>query len=58
MIRARDFGVALVTIRPELLDSARAKMALPPDAPPILIDAANRDAVAAQLANWITGTTT
>lgn len=57
MIRARDFGVALVTIRPELLDHAREKMALPPDAPLILIDAANRDAVAAQLANWIAGTT-
>jgi nucleoside-triphosphatase THEP1 len=55
MIRARDFGVALVTIRPELLDHAREKMALPPDALLILVDAANRDAVAAQLANWITG---
>jgi nucleoside-triphosphatase len=53
MIRSRAFGVALVTIRPELLDHAREKMALPPDAPLILIDAANRDAVGAQLANWI-----
>lgn len=55
MIRARDFGVALVTMRPELLDLARERMALPPDSPLIVIDAVNRDSMAAQLVRYIVG---
>ncbi len=52
LVRARAFGVAFVTVRPELIDVARAQMALGPDAPVIMVETRNRDALAAQLAAW------
>ncbi|MBN1564765.1 MAG: hypothetical protein JXA10_13040 [Anaerolineae bacterium] len=55
MIRARQFGVALMTMRPELLDLARERMHLPPAAPLITITAANREQIAHQLAAWVKG---
>jgi nucleoside-triphosphatase THEP1 len=53
MLRTRKFGVALVTMRPELLELARERMALPHDTPFITINAANRDLVAAELSAYI-----
>jgi len=55
MIVARAYGVALVVVRPALLDVARAVLALPPDAPLIVVTRANRDALRAALSDWIVG---
>ncbi len=53
MIRAREFGVALVTMRQDLLTLARECMILSPDSPLLMIDGSNRETVAAHLATWI-----
>jgi nucleoside-triphosphatase THEP1 len=53
MIRARDFGAALVVVRPELIEVARQQMSLPPETPVITVNEDNRAAVAAVLVDWI-----
>jgi nucleoside-triphosphatase THEP1 len=53
MIRARDFGAALVVVRPELIEVAREQMRLPPETPVITVNEDNRAAVAAALVDWI-----
>jgi nucleoside-triphosphatase THEP1 len=53
MIRAQQFGAALVVVRPELIEIAREQMNLPPDTPVIVVNEENREAVADRLANWI-----
>lgn len=42
IIRARRFGVALVTMRPELVDLARTRFNLAADSPMVVVDEANR----------------
>jgi nucleoside-triphosphatase THEP1 len=53
MIRAREFGAALVVVRPELIEVARELMRLPPETPVITVNGDNRAAVAAVLVDWI-----
>lgn len=53
MIRAREFGVALVVVRPELLDAARAALDLPADVPVIVVTPENRARLIARLNAWI-----
>jgi len=57
LITARAYGAALVVVRPELIDRAREQLALTGGAAivhdGIMIDEANRDAVAAALADWV-----
>jgi nucleoside-triphosphatase THEP1 len=53
IIRARDFGVALVVVRPELIDMAREQMRLPPETPVVMVTEDNRSAVAAALLDWL-----
>ncbi len=53
MVAARAFGVALVVVRPELVAAAREQMDLAPDSPLVTVSAANRAALAGQLAAWI-----
>lgn len=55
LIRARQFGAALVVVRPELLDAARAALDLPPDAPVIEITPDNRAYWIDRLRVWIAG---
>jgi nucleoside-triphosphatase THEP1 len=53
MIRARDFGAALVVVRPELIEVAKEQMRLPANTPEIVVNEENRVALAAALADWI-----
>ena len=53
LLRARRFGVALVVVRPELIDAAREQIGLPPDSPLIPIDESNRDDVRDRLVGWL-----
>ncbi len=53
MIRARDFGAALVVVRPELIEMAREQISLPPETAVATVTEDNRAAVAAALVHWI-----
>jgi nucleoside-triphosphatase len=53
LIVARAYGVALVVVRPELVELARDRLALPADAPRLALDEANRDALAETVAAWL-----
>jgi nucleoside-triphosphatase THEP1 len=53
LIRARQFGAALVVVRPELLDAARAALDLPADAPVVEVTPDNRVRQSARLNEWI-----
>jgi nucleoside-triphosphatase THEP1 len=53
MIRTREFGAALVVVRPELTEVARELMRLPPETPVITVNEDNRAAMAAVLVDWI-----
>lgn len=53
LVRARRFGVAFVTVRPELVNAAREQIALEPDSPVLDVDADNRDALTAQVVGWV-----
>lgn len=53
LIRQQDFGVALVTVRPELLDVAREAFGLGTDAPVVTVTLDNREALRASLSAWI-----
>jgi len=53
MIRARQFGVALVVVRPDLLDAARAALDLPAGAPVITLSPDTRVYWRERLFAWI-----
>lgn len=53
LIAARAYGVALVVVRPELIDRARELLELPPARKVVTIDEATRDTVTAALADWV-----
>jgi nucleoside-triphosphatase len=55
MIAAHQFGVALVVVRPALLDLAREVLVLPPGAPLITVTRQNRDALRTALPGWVAG---
>ena len=57
LVRAReaDGGVALVVVRPELLDAARQRFDLPAGSPVVSITEATREAVCRALEAWISG---
>ncbi|NLX10186.1 MAG: hypothetical protein GXY36_11060 [Chloroflexi bacterium] len=55
LLRARRFGVALVVVRPDLIDAAREQIGLPPDSPLIRVDESNRDDVRDRLVGWLRG---
>jgi nucleoside-triphosphatase THEP1 len=53
IIQARDFGVGLVVVRPELSEMARQQARLPPETPVIVVTEDNRLAMATALVDWI-----
>ena len=53
MLRQRTFGVALVVVRPELLDQARAALDLAADSPLIQVDEPERDTLATCVSSWL-----
>jgi len=53
MLRQRAFGVALVVVRPELLDQARAALDLAADSPLIQVDEPERDTLATCVSAWL-----
>lgn len=53
VLRQRAFGVALVVVRPELLDHARAALDLAADSPLIRIDEVERDTLGACVSAWL-----
>lgn len=55
LIRARQYGAALVVVRPELLDAARAALDLPADVPVIVVTPEHRARLIARLSAWIGG---
>lgn len=55
LVAARQYGVALVVVRPELVDVARERLGLPPLSPVIVTTGDNRDDLREALAAWIGG---
>ncbi len=53
MIAARAYGCALVTVRPELIEVARARLGVGETAPVLMVEAASRDGLAAGVCDWI-----
>jgi nucleoside-triphosphatase THEP1 len=53
MLRARTYGVALVVVRPELVDLARDQIDLPPDLIVLTVTEDNRDVLLASLTEWL-----
>lgn len=53
VIAARRFGVALVVVRPELLNAARDKLGLDIGTPLVMVGPDTRDALAAELIGWL-----
>ncbi|MBN1963285.1 MAG: hypothetical protein JW910_01475 [Anaerolineae bacterium] len=53
IVRAREYGIAFVAVRPELIGQARAALTLPDDSPLVMVSEANREAVFAPMADWL-----
>jgi nucleoside-triphosphatase THEP1 len=53
MLRARAYGVALVVVRPELVDLAREQIGLSPDSIVLTVTEDDRDVLLASLTEWL-----
>lgn len=55
VVRARDFGCALVVVRPELLGDAYRRLALADDTPVLAVESSSRDRLRDILVGWVRG---